>query len=136
MNHGTITLRSGTWTWSYDGDGVILLRHAERSGNEMRIFFPNEGLSNEVVARLARDPDVRVWTDDDGVQWQVSTAFFAAGRFAPELPDSPDQPDSVTLEFDRDEEYRAVKVPITLDLGDLTHQELQDLLRQAESQEH
>ena len=134
MTHGTITLRSGMWAWSRQVDGLIIFRHAERSGDEMRVFFPSGRLTDDTVTRLARDPDVRIWTDDGGVQWQVSIALFSAGAIAAEMPDFPDQPDHVTLEFDSQDQYCAIEVPITLDLGDITHSELQDLLREAEAQ--
>lgn len=134
MNHGTITLRSGAWVWSYERGTTIVLRHLERSGDEMQLFCPSGELTDSMAVRLVLDPNVRIWTDEDGIQWRISTAYVPAGRFAPELPDFPDQPDQFTLEFDGGAECRRVEVPITLDLGDLRNEELQQLLRQAERQ--
>jgi hypothetical protein len=134
VKQGTITLRSGTWEWSHEGDSMLVFRHTERPGEEMRAFARGEDLTHELVVKLARDPDLRVWVDDQGVRWEVNTALFSVGPAGADQPTLPMVPNHVWLEFGRSSDARAVEVPAALDLGDLTHEELQDLLRQAEPQ--
>jgi hypothetical protein len=160
VNHGIITLRSGTWEWSHEGEGLIILRHTKRPGDELRMQRPAGDYTDETVRTLARDPDFRTWTDDRGVQWTLSLGLLppgAFGSYAPELPHSADRikltlvevvsfgeygtdepdllepPDTHALIFSRSHEELRVEVPVPWDLGDATDEELLQLRQIAES---
>jgi hypothetical protein len=92
----------------------------------MRAFIRGGNLTHELVVKLARDPDLRVWTDDRGTRWEVNTALFSVGPVDADHSTPPS--DHVWLEFVHGSFACAVAVPASLDLGDFTDQELQDLL--------
>lgn len=56
------------------GVEYLHLSNAERPGDSMRrrLPFSWRDLDAEQVAELARNPEVRLWTDEYGIQWRVA----------------------------------------------------------------
>lgn len=74
-----VFLRSGKWRWSVDGEGTAPGRSLElfeprAPYNKMSAPLPFSwrDLSNDQVAEIARDPEVRLWTDENGIPWRVA----------------------------------------------------------------
>ncbi|MBA3968869.1 MAG: hypothetical protein H0X52_02075 [Gemmatimonadetes bacterium] len=132
VNHGTITLRSGIWTWSHKGDGLILLRNTEKAQDRLRMQRPEAEYTNEIVAELARDPDFRIWHDDQGVRWRLMIELQSHPDAGSGNPDLPEPPDQLALVFSGETQELKTAVPVRWDLGDATDEELLELRHRAE----
>ena len=74
-----IRLESGRWYSRVERDARgtehLCLSNAERPGDSMRVRVPFSwrDLNEEAIRELARDPEVRLWTDALGIQWRIAT---------------------------------------------------------------
>ena len=119
-----IYLRSGKWRWTVAAENSL-------GGETLELFDPGaphdkmtvslpfswRQLSAERVAEFAREPAVRLWTDEEGIAWRIS-------RVGPgtHYPYNLQQPH---LFFDSEQAYAGL-VPLDphARLGDLTREEL------------
>lgn len=119
-----IFLRSGKWRWSVVEErsplgGMLELIDPAAPHNKMNIRLPPawRELSSDQVAELARQPEIRLWTDEHGIVWRI--ARVGPGSHYPYPLETPH------LVFDSQQAYAGL-VPIPDDdrLGDLTDPEL------------
>lgn len=119
-----VFLRSGKWRWSVAAENSL-------GGETLELFdpaFPKDKmivslpfswrqLSRDQVAAIAREPQVRLWTDEDDITWRISRV--GPGTHYPYSLDHPH------LFFDSEQAYSGL-VPLEPEhrLGDLTRQEL------------
>lgn len=120
-------IRLGSDRWyarvERDARGVeyLYLSNAERSEDSMRrrLPFSWRDLDEKHVAELAREPEIRLWTDEYGIQWRV----------APVGPGTPyDFPlRDRYLVFDSTETWAGITTFPEGTLGELTDEELREL---------
>lgn len=125
---GTIKLPSGTWRWSALTDvrgTLVVFEHAVRHQDRMRIWLTEPEITAEVVREAAVDPIYRVWEDHDGLIWRVRTDL------PPERGDRRGDLTGLLLVFSRGELERKTSLPAALGLGELTTEELAELLSDA-----
>ena len=73
-----IRLDSGKWYAEIDHDAAreeyLKLTSPTLPRNSMRVRLPFSwrGLDDDGLARLARRPEIRLWTDESGIRWRVS----------------------------------------------------------------
>jgi hypothetical protein len=118
-----IRLDSGRWYARIERDArgteILNLSRASRPRDTMRVPLPFSwrGFDTESLQELAREPEVRLWTDEHGVRWRI--ALVGPGtRFAFPVRQR-------YLVFDSDETW-AVVTPYDNDrgLGEITDEEL------------
>lgn len=118
-----VHLRSGKWRSSVtvdhtNGDSLEFIDPADPA-NKMIARLPvrAEELSQPQVERIAREPEVRLWTDDHGIAWRI--ARVGPGTHYPYPLETPH------LVFDSEQAFAGVvAVDENLHLGDLTHDDL------------
>lgn len=73
-----IRLESGRWYARVEEDTGgrehLYLSSAERPSDSMRRSLPFSwrDLDDEALVELARDPELRLWTDEHGLQWRIA----------------------------------------------------------------
>lgn len=73
-----IRLPSGRWYRHIETDAQrrehLILADPTRPSDYMRIRLPFSWRSRDedALAELARDPDLRLWTDEYGIQWRIA----------------------------------------------------------------
>ena len=74
-----IFLRSGKWRWSVVSESahrgeVLELLDPAFPQDKMTVSLPFSwrNLSREELAEIAREPEVRMWTDELGIPWRIS----------------------------------------------------------------
>jgi hypothetical protein len=125
MRADWIDLKSGRWYRTVEtaaAGAVMELVQIGQPHNKMRVRLPDEwpGLGERALLELARAPEVRLWTDDNGVPWRVS----AVGPGT----DFPYPLRRRHLVFDSDRTWAGlVEFASATELGDLTDLELKRL---------
>lgn len=121
----TVYLASGKWRAYADPSAALPtleLVDVSTPWNKMRtpLNAPVTELSDADLTELARRPEVRLWVDEDGIQWRVSAV--GPGTLFP-LPLRQRH-----LLFDSEQAWSGiVALPADHELGDLTHAELRAL---------
>lgn len=119
-----VFLRSGKWRWSVADESAL---HGEclelidpaAPYNKMAVPLPFSWrrLSNDEIAELAREPQIRLWTDEHNILWRIA-------RIGPET-DHPYRLGGPHLIFDSEQSYAGiVRIEPHACLGDLTAAEL------------
>ena len=121
-----IRLGSGRWYVRIEetahGTEYLHLTRARRPGETMRVRLPFSwrALDDDAMADLARNAEVRLWTDEHDIHWRVAIvgpgtayAFPLPGRF---------------LVFDSEQTWAGlVRYDDAIGLGDLTDERLREL---------
>lgn len=119
-----VFLRSGKWRWTvaddngHHGESLELIDPAAPY-NKMAVHLPFSWrrLTNEEIAELAREPEIRLWTDEHGIHWRIA-------RIGPQT-DHPYRLSEPHLVFDSEQCYAGiVRIEPHACLGDLTAAEL------------
>ncbi|HSH46710.1 MAG TPA: hypothetical protein VK966_12770 [Longimicrobiales bacterium] len=119
-----VFLRSGKWRWTVADENAVhgeSLELIDPSApyNKMAVPLPFSWrrLSNDEIAELAREPEIRLWTDEHGIHWRIA-------RIGPETHHPYRLPDP-HLVFDSEQCYAGiVRIEPHARLGDLTSAEL------------
>jgi hypothetical protein len=124
MRIDKLDLRSGRWRGGIvtTADGDFLELEGVRPANKLRLPLPADwrSLRFEDIEDLARQPELRLWTDDAGLLWRVSAV--GPGTLYP-YPLRKRH-----LVFDSDQTWAGiVEFEGPPELGDLTDLELQRL---------
>jgi hypothetical protein len=120
-----IRLDSGRWYARVEEDArgreQLSLSSAEHPGDSMRreLPFSWRDLPEEGLADLARDPELRLWTDEHGLQWRIA----AVGPGTPHPFSLPHR----YLVFDSTETWVGITRFPQGKLGDLTEDDLREL---------
>ncbi|MEX2582971.1 MAG: hypothetical protein WD766_06845 [Gemmatimonadota bacterium] len=128
--HGSVQLRSGRWDWSVrpQHSGVaVVYQHRSRHGDELRTWAPDPDVTPDRAADLALQPIERRWVDPDGLSWTITVDLPSDWA----RPDRSDDERSLNLVFSIGSLVRKAQVPASCRVGELTHMELADLLREA-----
>ena len=125
--NGILFLPSGRWRWRVDAipgaaEELLELSEPGNATNKMQLSLPFSWrqLEPEAFRELARRPEVRLWLDESGILWRVTSV-------------GPNTPYSFPLErrhlvFDSQQSWAGiVEFGGDDELGDLTNRELRDL---------
>lgn len=120
-----IRMDSGRWSVRIERDArrreYLRLTSQAHPRDSMRVRLPFSWrcLDDETVVDRARDPDVRLWTDEHGIRWRISVvgpgsrnAVPVEGRF---------------LAFDSEETWAGITPFPEGHLGDMDARELRNL---------
>ena len=119
-----IFLKSGKWRWSVSSESALRGESLELFDpaapyDKMTVSLPFSWrqLPSDRIAEIARQPEVRLWTDEHGITWRI--ARVGPGTHYPYLLDEPH------LFFDSEQAYSGL-VPLDPEarLGDLSRDEL------------
>lgn len=119
-----IFLRSGKWRWSVNEDNALRGPRLElfdpgAPSNKMNVPLPFgwRSLSAEQISDLAREPEIRLWTDEHGIAWRVTRV--GPGSHYPYPLKRPH------IVFDSEQAFAGiVEVDPYAQLGELTESEL------------
>ena len=133
MDAGVVELESGTWDWRLsraETGSLVVFRSWERLDEQMRSWIPEHGLSAEAARKLALDPVMRTWKDNQDCSWEVSVRETSCS------PASRDRSpggagDRVALVFARGSYRLATLIDRSVPLGALTKRELGTLFASA-----
>lgn len=133
MRSGTIELQSGRWHWTllpqWTG-ATVVFQHRDRVHDEMRSWTAEKELTQSEARELAVDAIERVWADMDGLKWRISIELPSDWRRR-ENGRSEASERSNWLVFKRGGLKQAVALSEDTHLGDLSHSQLSDLLKQS-----
>jgi hypothetical protein len=84
-----IRLGSGRWSVRIERDArrkeYLRLTHQAQPADSMRVRLPFSWrrLDDASLVERARDPDVRLWTDEHGIQWRIAVVGPGSRHDAP-----------------------------------------------------
>lgn len=119
---GMFDLQSGRWYWKVidAGAGEIMeLVDAVNRNNKMRVRLPFtwRRMEPKELRELARMPEMRLWQDDDGLNWRIADIGPGTHYFFPLH--------TRHLLFDSDKAWAGiVEFPEPMELGDLNPDDL------------
>lgn len=124
-----VELRSGKWEWIRTlqvRGAAFCFRNLHLPEEIMRTWSPEVDATPAQVRELAQDPVTRTWQDPQGVLWELGLETPACWLRGPA-----GTPRALWLVFQGPLRRRLVVVPETLQLGELTPAEMQEIFRQA-----